>query len=172
MGLGRKPDPREQYKSVHTPGFCPPPRNCGCCCSGLISTSRRQKAEGRKPGPMSRSRLSANIAKRGLLLSRGHRADLATTRPKRIELWPGSRALLSFKTVYNTAGACSAGGGVAATSWLCIVCRQSGRMGSVQAAHTSGGNLIEGAGIYRRTSLPGCSGQSRWGPEGARESTK
>ena len=30
-------------------------------------------------------------------------------------------------------------------------------MGSVQAAHTSGGNLIEGAGIYRRTSLPGCS---------------
>jgi hypothetical protein len=59
MGLGRKPDPREQYKSVHTPGFCPPPRNCGCCCSGLISTSRRQKAEGRKPGPMSQSRLSA-----------------------------------------------------------------------------------------------------------------
>jgi hypothetical protein len=42
------------------------------------------------------------IAKRGLLLSRGHRADLATTRPKRFELWPGSRALLSFKTVYNT----------------------------------------------------------------------
>jgi hypothetical protein len=42
------------------------------------------------------------IAKRGLVLSRGHRADLATTRPKRIELWPGSRALLSFKTVYNT----------------------------------------------------------------------
>ena len=36
------------------------------------------------------------IAKRGFLLSRGHRADLATTRPKRIELGPGSRALLSF----------------------------------------------------------------------------
>jgi len=42
------------------------------------------------------------IAKRGFLLSRGHRADLATTRPKRLELWPGSRAELSFKTVYNT----------------------------------------------------------------------
>ena len=42
------------------------------------------------------------IAKRGFLLSRGHRADLTTTRPKRLELWPGSRALLSFKTVYNT----------------------------------------------------------------------
>ena len=27
------------------------------------------------------------IAKRGLVLSRGHRADLATTRPKRFELW-------------------------------------------------------------------------------------
>jgi hypothetical protein len=48
MGLGRKPDPREQYKSLRNPGFCPPPRNCGCCCSGLHSTSRRQKAEGRK----------------------------------------------------------------------------------------------------------------------------
>ena len=59
MGQGRKPDPREQYKSLQTPGFCPPPRNCGCCCSGLHSTSRRQKAKGRKPGPMSRSRLSA-----------------------------------------------------------------------------------------------------------------
>ena len=43
-----------------------------------------------------------HIAKPGLLLSRGRRADLATTRPKRFELWPGSRALLSFKTVYNT----------------------------------------------------------------------
>ena len=43
-----------------------------------------------------------HIAKSRLLLSRGHRADLATTRPKRFELWPGSRALLSFKTVYNT----------------------------------------------------------------------
>ena len=59
MGQGRKPDPREQYKSVNIPGFCPPPRNCGCCCSGLHSTSRRQKAEGRKPGPISQSRLSA-----------------------------------------------------------------------------------------------------------------
>ena len=43
----------------------------------------------------------AVIAKRGFLLSRGHRADLATTRPKRFELWPGSRALQSFKTVNN-----------------------------------------------------------------------
>ncbi len=46
-------------KSLHNPGFCPSPRNCRCCCSGLHSTSRRQKAEGRKPGPISQSRLSA-----------------------------------------------------------------------------------------------------------------
>ena len=59
MGQGRKPDPREQYKSLNIPGFCPPPRNCGCCCSGLHSPSRRQKAKGRKPGPRSESRLSA-----------------------------------------------------------------------------------------------------------------
>ena len=54
------------------------------------------------------------IAKRGLLLSRGHRADLATTRPKRFELRPGSRALLSFKTVTirsKTGGCIGAGGG-------------------------------------------------------------
>jgi hypothetical protein len=41
-----------------------------------------------------RSQFTGNIAKRGLLLSRGHRADLATTRPKRFELWPGSRATI------------------------------------------------------------------------------
>ena len=92
------------------------------------------------------------IAKRGFLLSRGHRADLATTKPKRFELRPGSRAELSFKTVYNTFenrrmhhcwwGDC---GHVMALRSNTVVCRQSGRMGSVQAAHTSGGNLIEGA---------------------------
>jgi hypothetical protein len=56
------------------------------------------------PGPIRKLTTEefTDIAKRGLVLSRGHRADLATTRPKRIELWPGSRALLSFKTVYNT----------------------------------------------------------------------
>ena len=80
---------------------------------------------------------------------------------------------LKLFTIRSKTGGCiSAGGGVAATSWLCIVCRQSGRISSVEPAHTPGGNLIEGAGIYRRTSLPGCSGQSRWGPEKARESTK
>ena len=36
-----------------------PPRNCGCCSSGLHSTSRRQKAESRKPSPTAQTWHSA-----------------------------------------------------------------------------------------------------------------
>jgi hypothetical protein len=102
-----------------------------------------------------------NISNNNLRVTRGSNSSLAEEQ----------NYLLKLFTIRSKTGGCiSAGGGVAATSWLCIVCRQSGRRGSVQAAHTPGGNLIEGAGIHRRNFIA-CSGQSRWGPEGAREST-
>ena len=94
------------------------------------------------------------IAKTGLLLSRGTERiwPLPGPRGSNFGLAEELNYLLKLFTIRSKTGGCiSAGGGVAATSWLCIVCRQSGRMGSVQAAHAPGGNLIEGAGIYRRT---------------------
>ena len=60
MALGRKPDPREQYESAHTPGFCPPPRKVLRMLQfGPPFHVAKEEAEGKKPGPMSRSRLSA-----------------------------------------------------------------------------------------------------------------
>ena len=52
-GRGRIPDISHLFKVIQEPASCLPPRNPGCCSSGLHPTSGRQGAEGRIPGPVS-----------------------------------------------------------------------------------------------------------------------
>ncbi len=52
-GRGRIPDISHLFKVIQEPASCLPPRNAGCCSSGLRPTSGRQGAEGRIPGPVS-----------------------------------------------------------------------------------------------------------------------